>query len=221
MLGFMRRYDPSYQEAKERIEAGETGRPVVFRAYSQDPMTGIEGALRFSPTSGGVFFDMAVHDIDLARWLLGVEPVLVHSIGGNYVEPGFAEFNDYDNASCLMQFADDTMGFFFAGRTAPHGYNVETEIIGTEGILRIASVPQRNHVEILDEHGVRRECSQDFLERFDQAYVNEIQIFVQGLIDGEDVGPNVYDGTASAVIAEACTQSIRKGEMIELRDLEI
>ena len=70
------------------------------------------------------------------------------------------------------------MCFLFAGRTAPHGYNVKTEIISTKGILRIASVPQKNLVKILDIGDVRRECSQNFLERFEQAYLREIEEFV-------------------------------------------
>lgn len=218
-LGFMRRYDPSYLAAKERLINGSLGRVVLFRGYSQDPIGGIHEALRFSQGSGGIFFDMAVHDIDLARWLLGSEPTLVHSIGENFVEPGFAEFNDYDNASCLMEFEDGTMGFFFAGRTAPHGYNVETEILGAKEILRIASVPQSNHMEIMDSTGIRRECSQDFLERFNEAYVNELLAFFDGLKNGEMTGPDVYDGTAAALIAEACTVSMREGRPVELSEI--
>lgn len=218
-LGFMRRYDPSYLNAKERIDSGKLGRSILFRGYSQDPTAGIHEALRFSQGSGGVFFDMAVHDIDLARWLLSSEPKMVHSIGENFVEPGFAEFDDYDNASCLMEFEDGTMGFFFAGRTAPHGYNVETEILGTNEILRIASVPQRNHLEILDTTGVRRECSQDFLERFNESYVNELLAFFEGLKNGEMTGPDVYDGTAAALIAEACTVSMRESRPVELAEI--
>lgn len=218
-LGFMRRYDPSYMAAKERIENGSLGRPVMFRGYSQDPIKGIHEALRFSQGSGGIFFDMGVHDIDLARWLLKSEPKMVHSIGENFVEQGFAEFDDYDNASCLMEFEDGTMAYIFVGRTAPHGYNVETEIIGSKEILRIASVPQCNLVEVMDPTGIRRECSQDFLERFSEAYVNELVEFFEGLKNGEMTGPDVYDGTAAALIAEACTVSIREGRSVEIAEI--
>lgn len=216
MLGFMRRFDPSYQYAKKKIDDGEIGRPVLFRSYSQDPEKCIEGAIAFAPHSGGEFLDMAVHDIDLARWLVGSEPVSAWAIGGCYAHPEFARYKDGDNVSCLMKFEDDTMGFIFAGRTAPHGYNVETEIIGTKGTLRIASVPQKNLVEILDGGGVRRECSQDFLERFEDAYLQEVKVFASCILEGRKPEVSVEDGTRVLEIAESCRESFETGVMVDI-----
>jgi myo-inositol 2-dehydrogenase/D-chiro-inositol 1-dehydrogenase len=214
MLGFMRRFDESYQYAYEKIAAGEIGKPVLFRSYSQDPEKFIAGAIAFAPHSGGQFLDMAVHDIDLARWFTGSEPETVYAIGGCYAHPEFAASKDGDNVSCLMKFKNDCMVFLFAGRTAPHGYNVETEIIGTKGILRIASVPQKNLVEVLDGHGVRKECSENFLERFDTAYVNEVQEFVNCIIEKRKPAVSVYDGTRVSEIAYTCKSAFESGELI-------
>ncbi|QZY56037.1 inositol 2-dehydrogenase [Crassaminicella profunda] len=216
MLGFMRRYDPSYAYAKKKIDAGEIGKPILFRGYSQDPESAIEGAIKYAGHSGGQFIDMAVHDIDLARWFLGAEAKSIYAIGGCYAHPEFGQYDDGDNVSALMQFENGTMAFLFAGRTAPHGYNVETEIIGTKGILRIASVPQKNLVEILDEHGVRKECSQDFLERFDQAYVDEVQEFVNCIVEGRKPEVTVYDGTKSTIIAYAATEAFKENKLVTL-----
>ena len=104
--------------------------------------------------------------------------------------------------------------FLFAGRTAPHGYNVETEIIGTRGILRIASVPQKNLVEILDNSGVRRECSENFLERFESSYINEMQEFVDCICQGRKPDVTVYDGTAVSEIAYKCKESFESGAQL-------
>jgi myo-inositol 2-dehydrogenase/D-chiro-inositol 1-dehydrogenase len=216
MLGFMRRYDPSYAYAKKKIEAGEIGTPILFRGYSQDPESCIEGAIAYAGHSGGQFIDMAVHDIDLARWLMNSEPKSVWAIGGCYAHPEFAEFKDGDNVSALMHLENGAMAFLFAGRTAPHGYNVETEIIGTKGTLRIASVPSKNMVEILDNHGVRQECSQDFLERFEQAYVDEIMEFVDCIVTGRKPEVTVYDGTKCTEIAYQCKASFETDELIRL-----
>ncbi|TCO70028.1 inositol 2-dehydrogenase [Marinisporobacter balticus] len=216
MLGFMRRYDPSYAYAKKKIETGKIGRPILFRGYSQDPEHAIEGAIKYADHSGGQFIDMAVHDIDLARWLLDSEAESIYAIGGCYAHPEFGQYDDGDNVSALMQFKNGTMAFLFAGRTAPHGYNVETEIIGTKGILRIATVPQKNLVEILDEHGVRKECSQDFLERFDQAYVEEVQEFVNCIIENRKPAVTVYDGTKSTIIAYAATEAFKENKLVRL-----
>ncbi|WZL72095.1 inositol 2-dehydrogenase [Clostridiaceae bacterium 35-E11] len=216
MLGFMRRYDPSYAYAKKKVAEGVIGKPILFRGYSQDPESAIEGAIQYAGHSGGQFIDMAVHDIDLARWFLESEAKTVFAVGGCYAHPEFAQYQDGDNVSALIQFKNETMAFLFAGRTAPHGYNVETEIIGTKGILRIGAVPQKNLVEILDEQGVRKECSQNFLERFEQAYIDELQEFVDCIIENRRPDVTVYDGTRSTVIAYAATDSFRENKLIRL-----
>src|SRR6056297_1594539 len=144
MLGFMRRYDPSYQYVKSAIKKGKIGRPILFRGYSVDPESAIEDAIQYAPHSAGQFMDMAIHDIDLARWYIGCEPKEVYAIGGCYAHHEFGEYGDGDNVGALMKFEDGTMAFLYAGRTAPHGYNVETEIVGTKATLRVGSVPQSN-----------------------------------------------------------------------------
>jgi myo-inositol 2-dehydrogenase/D-chiro-inositol 1-dehydrogenase len=214
MLGFMRRFDESYMYAHEKVRAGEIGKPVLFRSYSQDPEKFIDGAIAFAGHSGGQFLDMAVHDIDLARWFLDSEPETVYAVGGCYAHPEFARYNDGDNVSCLMKFQNEAMVFLFAGRTAPHGYNVETEIIGTKGTLRIASVPQKNLVEVLDNNGVRRECSENFLERFSSSYVNEVQEFVDCIIQGRKPLVTVNDGTRVSEIAYKCKEAFESGELV-------
>ncbi|WP_105619263.1 inositol 2-dehydrogenase [Vallitalea okinawensis] len=216
MLGFMRRYDPSYAYAREKIKNGEIGKPVLFRGYSQDPESCIDGAIAYCGHSGGQFIDMAVHDIDLACWMLESEPKSIFAIGGCYAHPEFGEHKDGDNVSALMHFKNETMVFLLAGRTAPHGYNVETEIIGTKGTLRIASVPQKNLVEILDEHGVRKECSQDFLERFEDAYVEEVLEFIDCIVNNRKPEVTVYDGTKTTEIAYRCKEAFETNELIRM-----
>ncbi|MCD8141161.1 MAG: inositol 2-dehydrogenase [Planctomycetaceae bacterium] len=214
MLGFMRRFDQSYRYAKAKIDAGEIGKVVLFRAYSQDPIKYIKGAIAYGPTSGGQFLDMSVHDIDLARWMVGSEPDQIWAIGGCYAYPEFGSYKDGDNVSALMKFKDGAMGFLFAGRTANHGYNIETEIIGTKATLRIASVPQCNLVEILDGHGVRKECHDNFLERFEAAYVNEMQEFVNCLNEGRKPSPTVDDGYRASLVAYKCREAFESGNLV-------
>ncbi|MCL2852164.1 MAG: inositol 2-dehydrogenase [Defluviitaleaceae bacterium] len=216
-LGFMRRFDPSYAYAKAKLDAGEIGRVVLFRSYSQDPDSQIEGSIAYAPHSGGQFLDMAVHDIDLARWFIGSEPRQVWAIGGCYAYPQFAQYNDGDNVSCLMKFEDDAMAFLLAGRTAHHGYNVETEIIGTKSTLRIGSVPQKNFVEILDGYGVRKECSQSFHERFETAFLHEMREFVTCISEGRRPEVSVFDGTRVLEIANQCKTSFETGNLVSCK----
>ncbi len=216
MLGFMRRYDPSYAYARKMVVAGKIGKPILFRGYSQDPETSIKGAIAYAGHSGGQFIDMAVHDIDLARWFMASDPKTIFAIGGCYAHPEFGQFKDGDNVSALMHLQNDSMAFLFAGRTAPHGYNVETEIVGTKGTLRIASVPQKNMVEILDEHGVRKECSQDFIERFGEAYLNEMNEFISCINEGRKPEVTVYDGTKCTEIAYKCKEAFESNELVRM-----
>ena len=216
MLGFMRRFDPSYKYAKKKVDDGEIGQPILFRSYSVDPISSIDSVLSYIPHSAGQFVDMAVHDIDLARWFLKSEPKSIYAIGGCFAYPEFGEYGDGDNVSALMQFENNAMAFFLAGRTAPHGYNVETEIIGTKSTLRIGSVPQKNLVEIIDQNGVRKECSQSFHERFEDAFKNEMQEFVDCILENRKPEVNVEDGVQSSKIAELATKSFKTNSLIKL-----
>ena len=214
MLGFMRRYDQSYAYARQQIEAGIIGTPFLVRAYGLDPEALIEGAIRFAPSSGGIFLDMAVHDIDLANWFLGSQPESVHAIGGSFVHPEFAEFGDCDNACAMLQYRNGAMALLYVGRTAAHGYHIETEIIGSKGALRISPVPQKNLVQVYGAAGVLQECVGGFLERFEDAYLNELHEFVRCIEEERQPDVKVEDGTLATRIAFAATEAYREKKIV-------
>ena len=217
MLGFMRRFDASYEIAKKKIEKGDIGDVILVRCYSQDPRAIIEGTLDYAPRSGGQFIDMSIHDIDLIRWLTGSEPEKLWAIGGCYEFPQYADWDDGDNVGCLMQMKNKVMAFFFAGRTAAHGSAVETEILGTKGMLRIGATPANSLVEVFSENGVCRECYQDFVTRWHQAYIRELEVYCDAVLKKEQPTPNVYDGTASTDIAFRCKESFLKNDLLEVK----
>lgn len=220
MLGFMRRYDYSYRKAKEKIERGDIGRIVLIRAYTQDPIATIESTLKFAPHSGGQFLDMCVHDIDLCNWFTGGQkPKELWAVGGCFAYPQYREWNDGDNVSCLIQYEDETMAFLFAGRAAAHGCNVETEIIGTKGTLRIGSVGTDSMLEVLSENGVCRECHPDFMYRWHDAYIAEMEEFVNCIREGRKPGVTVYDGTLASETAYRCKESFETGKKLSFREV--
>ena len=216
MLGFMRRFDHSYAIAKEKIKRGDIGDIVLVRCYSQDPIAIIQGTLEYAPRSGGQFIDMSIHDIDLIRWLTESEPKKLWAIGGCYEFKQYKDWDDGDNVSCLIQNENETMAFFYAGRAAAHGSAVETEIVGTRGTLRISAVPTDSLLEVMSEHGVCRECYQDFVTRWHDAYIKEMEYFCAQVEKGEPANPNVYDGTKSTNIAFRCKESFLKNELLTL-----
>ena len=160
-LGFMRRFDPSYAYAKKKIEEGAIGTPYMVKATGIDPEALVEGAIKFAATSGGIFIDMAIHDIDLMRWFLGSDPVEVYATGATFKHPEFKEAGDDETGVAMYRCENGALGFVHVGRTAAHGYHVETEIIGTEGSLRISPyMTEQNPPRLallLQKHGKKAE----------------------------------------------------------------
>lgn len=218
MLGFMRRYDKSYVYAKEKIEEGAIGKPILIRCYGLDPTSAIGSFLKFAKNnySGGLFLDMAIHDLDLARWYLGSEAERVWAIGDSYEYPEFKEINDAETGVALVKFKNGAMGIFVAGRNCAHGYHIETEIIGTRGTLRIGTIPEKNLVTVFDHTGAIRECSEGFLERFEQAYLSEVEEFINCIIEKSQPKVTVEDGVNSTALAYACKESFETGKLITL-----
>ena len=217
-LGFMRRFDVSYAEAKRRVEAGEIGRVVLVRSYTQDPRSTIESTLKFAPHSGGQFLDMCVHDLDLVRWFTGSSIQKVWGIGGVFEFDLYRELNDADNATAMVQCENGAMGFLFANRTHAAGCNVETEIVGTHGTLRIAPVGARNLLQVVDEHGARQEYYPDFMSRWHTAFLAEMQAFTDHIRTGTHPADlTVYDGTAVSEAAYRCKESFETGKMLPIR----
>ncbi|MES9774141.1 inositol 2-dehydrogenase [Priestia megaterium] len=219
MVGFMRRYDKSYAYAKNQVEEGKIGEPVLIRCYGLDPTKAIEGFMTFAKNnySGGLFLDMAIHDLDLARWYLNSEAKQVWAIGGSYGYPKIKELNDAETGAALVKFENDTMGIFVAGRNCAHGYHIETEIIGTKGTLRIGTTPEKNMVTVFDENGAIKECSDGFLERFEQAYLSEVEEFISCIRENRQPNVTVEDGVLSTALGYACKESFETGELVSVK----
>ena len=216
MLGFMRRYDKSYAYAKQKIDAGEIGTPYLVKATGVDPEVLVQNAIRISAGSGGIFLDMAIHDIDLMRWFLGCEATEVYAMGATFKHPEFKEAGDDETGVAVYKFANGAMGITHVGRTAPHGYHVETEIVGTEGTIRISAVPEKNLARLYNANGVCTECVQGFPERFADAYLAEMEEFVSCALEGRQPGVSVYDGTKSTLIGYATTESWKTGKAVKI-----
>lgn len=219
MLGFMRRYDRSYIAAKERVDRGDIGEPMFIRCYGIDPADKMDSFLAFAKAnySGGLFLDMSIHDFDLAHWFLGTKAKEVWAIGGSYARPEFDELNDAETGAAMVRFENNAMGIFVAGRNSAHGYHIETEIIGTKGSLRIGTTPDRNQVVIFNSDGVLKECHDGFLERFEQAYLSEVEEFINCIIENRKPGVTVEDGVESTKLGYACKQSFETGKLIEVQ----
>ena len=215
-LGFMRRYDASYRYAKEKIQAGAIGTPNLYKATAMDPESVVQDAIRFAKNSGGIFLDLGIHDIDLMRWFLGSEAVEVHAMGTTFKYPQFREAGEDETGAALYRFANGALGMIHLGRIAPHGYHIETEIVGTEGSIRISAVPEKNLAKLYTPAGVCTECVQSFPERFAQAYLDELQEFCDCVLTGRKPEGSVQDGTRSALVGYATVEACRTGRIVRI-----
>jgi myo-inositol 2-dehydrogenase/D-chiro-inositol 1-dehydrogenase len=214
-LGFMRRFDPAYVMAKQRIEAGEIGSPVMFRSTSRDPhRTSLEFARR--ENSGGMIMDMGVHDFDLARWLMGSEVVRLHSLGGCLAYPELAEVGDIDNAVIQLQFENGALGSIDLSRNAVYGYDIRTEVLGTQGGLLIGNL-QQTATLVLTRQGVRHDTMPYFMERFGAAYAAEIRDFVDCVLTGRQPGASGPEARRATAIGLAATRSLDEGRPVDVQ----
>ena len=207
-IGFVRRFDPSYAYAKKLVDDGAIGEPFMVRSQTVDLDEYAEFQVDFVSTSGGIFLDCNVHDIDLARWYLGSEVKTVYAKGGSYVHKAFEGVNDADNTVVLTTFEDGKMAVIAASRTAFHGHDTHTEITGSKGILKIGMTPAKNRVEIFDVH--------DFFERFEEGFLLEAQEFVDCIREGRKPIVSAVDGTKATQVGFAMTDSFRQGREITI-----
>jgi len=216
LLGFMRRYDPSYVYAKEKIASGGIGQPYMFKGTGLDPLSSVEGSLQYAGKSGGIFIDLGIHDIDLFRWFLQEDPAEVYAMGGSFAFPRFSEAGDAEAACAVYKFASGKMAMLHCGRAAAHGYHIETEVIGTAGSVRISPVPQKNLAVLYNASGAVTECVESFPERFAESYRLEMQEFVDCILQGRKPEVGVEDGTKSTQIALATTRAFRTGQPVQI-----
>jgi len=211
-LGFMRRFDAAYALAKKKIDEGAIGTPVMFRSSSRDPKrTSLEFARR--ENSGGLIMDMGVHDFDLARWLMGSEVVRVSTEGGCLVYPELKEVGDIDNAMINLKFASKAVGNIDVSRNAVYGYDIRTEVLGSEGGLLIGKLQQTSTL-VMTRQGVTHDTVPYFMERFGEAYATEIRDFVACILEDRQPSVTGQDARRATAIAIAATLSQDEGRPV-------
>ena len=197
-VGFMRRFDPSYSEAKQKIKQGQIGKPILFKGISLDPASVLEAHLEGVKKGIYVpwFIEMGSHDTDLARWFLEGDPEESFATGGAYVCSELADYNDYDNGFSLTKFNNGTTAYIQVGRTATCSH-VESEIVGTKGTIRVNSVPRKNYLSAFTNEGYVEECQESFIKRWGDAFEAEINDFVECIKTGRKPEITAHDGTMS------------------------
>ncbi|HZU18364.1 MAG TPA: Gfo/Idh/MocA family oxidoreductase [Candidatus Dormibacteraeota bacterium] len=203
-VGFHRRFDPDYREVKRQVASSAVGRIHLFRESCRDMRPPGPDYLR---SSGGIFVDVTLHDFDVARWLVG-EVAEVTTIAGAVADPERTA-GDLDNVVVVLRFVGGALGVIDNSRVAGYGYECSAELVGERKTLRIGGSPshRRTGVEELSGGRACRDHVLDFAERFQPAYLAEIEAFVEAV--AEDRAPEVTgeDATRALSLAEAARRS--------------
>lgn len=212
-IGFNRRYDPSFRRIRDGIDAGEIGAVESVLIVSRDPSP---PPVSYVKHSGGLFRDMAIHDLDMARWLLGEEPVEVTAHGSCLVDPAIGAAGDIDTAAITLRTAGGRIAQIANSRRAAFGYDQRIEVCGALGMLA-AGNRRSTSVEHATAAGYRRDPALPFfLERYADAYRLELDAFLRRL-HGEPADiVSGADGVRALEIADACDRSLRARTTVAL-----
>jgi scyllo-inositol 2-dehydrogenase (NAD+) len=215
-MGFMRRFDPGYAAAKRKVMEGQIGTPVVFKSSSRDPhRTTLEYANPRS--SGGMIMDMGIHDFDLARFFMG-EVKSVTAVGGTLAYPELKTVGDIDNAIVSLVFSDDRIGVVDLSRNGIYGYDISTELLGTEGTLRVGYI-RETPLLVMTKNSVAHDTVPYFMERFAQAYTAQLQDFARNVLEGRPPTLTIDDGIAAITIALAAEKARVTGKPVSPADV--
>jgi len=216
-MGFMRRFDPGYAAAKRHVEEGHIGRPVVFKSTSRDPFP---PSLEYAnpARSGGILVDMGIHDFDLARWFMG-EVGSVSAVGGVLAYPEFASVGDMDNAIATLVFDDGRLGVVDLTRNGIYGYDIVTELLGTEGTMRIGYI-QETPVTMMTKNAVTHDTVPHFMERFERAYTRQLQDFAQNVLTDREPPVRIRDGIEALRVGLAAVQACRSGVSVRVSSIQ-
>ncbi|MCK0140646.1 inositol 2-dehydrogenase [Aliiroseovarius sp. F47248L] len=213
MTAFNRRFDPNFANIRYRIEQGEIGDVEIVTIMSRDPSP---PPVSYIESSGGLFRDMMIHDLDMARFILGEEPISVYAVGAALVDPAIGAAGDVDTAAVTLATASGKICQISNSRRATYGYDQRLEVHGSAGMLRAENMLETT-VEAANASGFRKAPAQYFfLERYEAAYRNEMAHFVDAVVGGNPVSPNITDGLRAQILADAATKSLASGRPVEI-----
>jgi myo-inositol 2-dehydrogenase/D-chiro-inositol 1-dehydrogenase len=213
MIGFNRRFDPSFRDVKRRIEAGEAGNVELVTILSRDPAP---PPVSYIERSGGLFRDMMIHDLDMARFLLGEEPVEVHAVGASLVDPAIGKAGDVDTAAVLLKTASGKIAQISNSRRATYGYDQRIEVHGSRGLLAAGNRTATTVTRANGDGYASDPALPFFLERYAEAYRSELNAFIDAVVDGKPISPTGEDGLKAQRLADAATDAAKSGKPVRL-----
>jgi len=213
MTAFNRRFDPSFKKVRDFVESGKVGVPHIINITSRDPSP---PTMEYLKVSGGIFFDCTIHDFDMARYLAGDEIVEIYATGNVLVDPAIGKLGDIDTTMILLKFKGGAVGSINNSRKAVYGYDQRVEVFGSKGCINAYNeTPTR--VIYTDELGVHSDKPLYFnAERYPQSFINEIEVFVNCILNDHKPPVTGLDGRIAVQVAMAARQSYLDNKPVKI-----
>ena len=217
MIGFQRRFDPTFSEAKQRLQRGEIGAAEMLVVTSRDPGAPPPEYLK---ASGGIFRDMLIHDFDVFRWILcvddGDEAAMLYATGSVLTDPAIAQAGDIDSTAVTIRTRKGRLAQINTSRRAAYGYDQRFEVLGSKGMLQCGN-HRPSEVVQSDATGVHADKPEHFfLQRYREAYRLELVHFFEALQSGGAFRTTIDDGVAAQKLADAAATSLASGQPVSL-----
>lgn len=214
--GFVRRFDHNHKRVRNMVAEGKVGEPHLIKVSSRDPEP---PSIEYVKVSGGLFFDMMIHDFDMARYLAGSEVEEVYTKAAVLVDPKIGEEDDVDTAVVVMKFENDAIGIIDNSRASNYGYDQRVEVHGSKGCVQDYNDMVSTAFLSTSEGVFSDQPKWFFLERYNDAFIAEVKSFIDAIINDTEPEVNGMDGLQSVLIAEAAKISLKKGRPVRIDEL--
>ena len=216
-IGFCRRFDHNHRSVYDMVRDGKVGKVNIIKISSRDPEP---PPVSYVKVSGGIFYDMMIHDFDMARFLAGSEVTEVNAIGSVLVDPGIGEAGDVDTALVTLKFANGAIGVIDNSRKAVYGYDQRVEVFGSEGCAEDQNDTPNTAVLSTADGAVHGVAYKVMWDRYTGAFVAEMQAFADAVVNDKETPVTGEDGLYPVLMAAAATKSLHEGRPVKISEIE-
>ncbi len=216
-IGFCRRFDHNHHAVYDMVRSGKVGKVNLIKISSRDPEP---PPISYVKVSGGIFYDMMIHDFDMARFLAGSEVTEVYATGSVLVDPGIGEAGDVDTALVTLRFENGALGVIDNSRKAVYGYDQRIEVFGSEGCAQDENDIPNTAVLSTAEATSYGTAYKMMWDRYTGAFVSEMQAFADAVIHDKVPPVTGDDGLPPVIMAAAATKSLHEGRPVKISEVE-
>lgn len=216
-IGFCRRFDHNHRAVYDMVQSGKVGKVNIVKISSRDPEP---PPVSYVKVSGGIFYDMMIHDFDMARFLAGSDVTEVNAYGSVLVDPGIGEAGDVDTAVVTLKFANGAIGVIDNSRKAVYGYDQRVEVFGSDGCaINDNDIP--NTAVLMNGDGITGGTAYKIMwDRYTGAFVSEMQAFADAVVNDKETPVTGIDGLYPVLMAAAATKSLHEGRPVAISEIE-